>query len=58
MQSLTVVKLCEKQTKLLSIIEGLEAARKERNEEIARLKVRAVQLQTAVLCTVQHSRSH
>ena len=45
MQSLTAVKLREKQSRLLSVIEGLEAARQERNEEIAMLKVRAVHLQ-------------
>ena len=45
MQSLTVVKLHEKQSRLLSVIEGLEAARQERNEEIATLKVRAAHLQ-------------
>ena len=45
MQSLTVVKLHEKQSRLLSVIEGLEAARQERNEEIAMLKVRAAHLQ-------------
>ena len=51
---LDLVKLREKQTRLLSIIEGLEAARQERNEEIAALKVRAVLLQTAVLQQSQH----
>ena len=45
MQSLTAVKLREKQSRLLSVIEGLEAARQERNEEIAMLKVRALHLQ-------------
>ena len=44
MQSLTVVKLREKQSRLLSVIEGLEVARQERNEEIATLKVRAAHL--------------
>lgn len=45
MLSLTVGKLREKQSRLLSAIEGLEAARQERNEEIATLKVRAAHLQ-------------
>ena len=38
-RSLTVGRLREKQSRLLSAIEGLEAARQERNEEIAALKV-------------------